>query len=239
MTFQTITANGSNGFGIITLNRPDRRNAISILMRKEILKCLESWQEDDSIGCVVITGVGNAFSSGFDLEEFKQVERHDELLLSSSQYHRNLWNFPKPTIAAINGYAMGGGFDLACFCDIRIAALTATFGHPEIKFGAPPLYTPLRLIVGDGIARELCLTGRRIDASEAQRIGLVSSIYESGELSAAAEKLAMTILEAPLDALKFSKKNFAENCALSFEESFAIEHDKAFRSLILPRFAKS
>lgn len=239
MTFQTIIAKVSNGFGTITLNRPDRRNAISIQMRKEISECLAAWQGDDTIGCVVITGVENAFSAGFDLEEFKQVERHEELISSSSQYHRNLWNFPKPTIAAINGYAMGGGFDLACFCDIRIAASTATFGHPEIKFGAPPLYTPLRWVVGDGLARDLCLTGRRIDAVEALRIGLVSSVYESGELSVAVGKLAMTILEAPLDALKFSKKNFIENCAFSFEESFDIEHDKAFLSLLLPRFTDS
>jgi enoyl-CoA hydratase len=116
-------------------------------------------------------------------------------------------------------------------------ASTATFGHPEIKFGAPPLYSPLRWIVGDGLARDLCLTGRRIDAAEALRIGLVSAFYESGEFSTATEKLALTLLEAPLDALKFSKNNFIENCAYGFEESFAIEHDKAFRTLLLPRFA--
>lgn len=112
-----------SGLGTIILNRPERRNAISILMRQEISDCLTAWNEDDNVRCVIVTGAGNTFSSGFDLEEFKQVERQAELLASSSRYHLDLWSFSKPTIAVINGPAMGGGFDLACFCDIRSAAL--------------------------------------------------------------------------------------------------------------------
>ena len=239
MTFQTIiTTIGDNGCGTITLNRPDRRNAISILMRQEISACLAKWQDDDKVGCVIITGAGNAFSAGFDLEEFKQVERHPELLASSSRYHRDLYNFSKPTIAGVNGPAMGGGFDLACLCDIRIAAATASFGHPEIKFGAPPLYTPLRWIVRDGHARELCLTGRRIDAAEALRVGLVSSVHDHECLPEEAEKLAATILEAPDDALRYVKQTFTSAGASGFEESFAMEHDRAFREILLNRFAK-
>ncbi|MDR3580468.1 MAG: enoyl-CoA hydratase/isomerase family protein [Oryzomonas sp.] len=239
MTFQTIitTIGDNNGYGTITLNRPERRNAISILMRQEISACLAKWQDYDKVGCVIITGTGNAFSAGFDLEEFKQVERHPELLESSSRYHRDLWNFSKPIIAAINGPALGGGFDLACFCDIRIAAATASFGHPEIKFGAPPLCTPLRWIVGDGHARELCLTGRRIDAAEALRVGLVSSVHDQEYLPEEAQKLAAAILEAPADALRYVKQTFVANCASGFEESFAMEHDQAFREILLNKFA--
>jgi enoyl-CoA hydratase len=238
MTFQTIiTTIDDNGCGTITLNRAERRNAISILMRKEISACLAKWQEDDHVGCVIITGAGNAFSAGFDLDEFKQVERHSELLESSSRYHRDLWNFSKPIIAAINGPALGGGFDLACFCDIRIAATTASFGHPEIKFGAPPLYTPLRRIVGDGHARELCLTGRRIDSAEALRIGLVSSVHDAEHLIEEVGKLAVKILEAPIDALRYAKRTFIAADASGFEQSFAMEHDRAFREILLNRFA--
>jgi enoyl-CoA hydratase len=239
MIFQTIVATiKDNTCGTIILNRPERRNAISILMRQEISACLAAWRNDDNVGCVVVTGAGAAFSAGFDLDEFGQVERHSELLESSSRYHRDLWHFPKPTIAAVNGPAMGGGFDLAAFCDIRIAATTAVFGHPEIKFGAPPLYTPLRWIVGSGHARELCLTGRRINAEEALRIGLINSAHDPGRLLEEAQKLAVTIMEAPADALRYTKHTFISGAG-EFEESFAMEHDRAFREVLLKRFAGS
>lgn len=236
MSYQAIMATtDDSGLGTITLNRPERRNAISILMRQEISDCLSTWQADDRVGCVIITGAGNSFSAGFDLDEFKQVERHAELLASSSRYHLDLWNFPKPTIAVINGPAMGGGFDLASFCDIRIAAMSASFGHPEIKFGAPPLYTPLRRIVGDGYARDLCLTGRRVDAAEAMRIGLVTAVHEVEHLPDESGKLAAAILESPADALRYLKHTFVADCG-SFEESFALEHDRAFCEVLLKKF---
>ena len=236
MPYQTIlTTTDPTGCAILTLNRPERRNAISILMRQEISACLAAWQDDASVGCVIVTGADKTFSAGFDLDEFRQVERHEELLASSSRYHRDLWHFPKPTIAAVNGPAMGGGFDLACLCDLRLAATTASFGHPEIKFGAPPLYTPLRWLVGDGHARELCLTGRRIDAAEALRIGLVSGVEAPDRLLERARQLATTVLEAPADALRYLKGTFTAGSA--FEDAFALEHDRAFREKILKRFA--
>jgi enoyl-CoA hydratase/carnithine racemase len=93
-----------------------------------------------------------------------------------------VWQFPKPVIAAIDGPAFGGGFDLCLLCDMRIASPAAVFAHPEIKFGAPPLFTPLQWIVGAGIARELCLTGRTVDAAEAHRIGLVNAVVDAERL---------------------------------------------------------
>lgn len=238
MTYDTIiTTLADNGCGSITLNRPERRNAISIRMRQEISDCLAAWRDNDRVRCVVLTGAGTVFSAGFDLDEFKQVECHGELLESSSRYHRDLWSFPKPIIAVVNGPALGGGFDLACFCDIRISATAAAFGHPEIKFGAPPLYTPLRWIVGEGHARELCLTGRRITAAEALGIGLVSSVHDGERLLEEAEKLSATIMEAPADAVRFLKQAFITAGGTGFEDSFALEHDQAFRSIILNRFA--
>ena len=168
---RTIRLDVADGVATLTLHRPDRRNAISIEMRDEISATLGAWRDDPAVGAVVLTGDGAAFSAGFDLDEFRQPERFAALFASSSRYHRDVWSFPKPVVAAVNGPAMGGGFDLACLCDVRIASSRAAFGHPEIKFGAPPLFTPLRWIVGDGIARDLCLTGRRIDAAEAHRPG--------------------------------------------------------------------
>lgn len=233
MEYQTIMATtADSGLGTIILNRPERRNAISILMRQEISVCLTTWNKDDNEGCVIVTGAGSTFSSGLDLDEFKQVECHPELLASSSRYHLDLWNFSKPTIAVINRPAMGGGCDLACFCDIRIAAISASFGHPEIKFGAPPLYTPLRRIVGDGYTRDLCLTGRRIGSAEAMRIGLVSAVYEVEQLPEESGKLAAAILESPADGLRYLKRTFVADSG-NFEESFALEHDRAFREVTM------
>lgn len=235
MKFRTIRIlKRPDGIGLITLNRPEKRNAISILMRQEISACLADWRNDDGIDVLVITSAGKAFSAGFDLDEFKQQERFDELFESSSRYHRDLWYFPKPIIAAVNGPAMGGGFDLATLCDIRLCSESASFGHPEVKFGAPPLFTPLRWIVGDGLARDLCLTGRRIDAQEAYRIGLVSAVVrEEGLLTERAIQLAQAVMEAPVATLQFTKGFFINNAGKGFEESFQIEHDQAFREIIL------
>jgi enoyl-CoA hydratase/carnithine racemase len=233
MNYQSIQVEEkAEGITVITLNRPERRNAISILMRQEISLCLERLKATSRLGIVVFTGADSSFSAGFDLDEFKQRERFRELHESSTRYHRDLWYFPVPTIAAVNGPAMGGGFDLATFCDIRICSPRAVFGHPEIKFGAPPLFTPLRWIIGDGLARDLCLRGRRIDALEAYRIGLVSEVAEE-DLLGRALAIGKSILEAPLGSLRFVKGYLVHNAGMGFEESFAVEHDRAFNEIIL------
>jgi len=192
-------------------------------------------EQSSDINVVIFTGADSSFSAGFDLDEFNNPAIFDALFETSSKYHRIIWKFPKPTIAAINGAAMGGGFDLATLCDIRICSDSATFGHPEVKFGAPPLYTPLRWIVKDGIARELCLTGRKIDAKEALRIGLVSEITNSSDLLQRAIEIGDTILEAPSDTIKYIKSYFISNTEKGFEESFLVEHDKAFQDILLPK----
>ena len=224
--------------GIITLNRPEKRNAISIGMRKEISSCLAEWKESTSnIDIVIFIGAGSTFSAGFDLSEFGNTESFQELLDSSTKYHLDVWNFPKPTIAAINGPAMGGGFDLTTLCDVRLCTETAIFGHPEIKFGAPPIFTPLRWIIGEGRARELCLTGRKFNSQEAFQIGLVSQVTMPEELLDKAIQTGKTILEAPMDTIRFAKAFFIGNSEKGFEESFNIEHDLAFEKILLPKAA--
>jgi enoyl-CoA hydratase len=232
MTPRTIRLAVQDRVATLTLCRPDRRNAISIEMREEISTVLAAWRDDPGVGAVIVTGEGPAFSAGFDLDEFRQPERFDALLASSSRYHRDVWSFPKPVVAAVNGPAMGGAFDLACLCDLRLASTAARFGHPEIKLGAPPLFTPLRWIVGDGVARDLCLTGRRVDAAEAHRLRLVSEVVEPAALAPRAEAVARSILEAPAHALRFTK-GFFTTAGPSFEESFRVEHDRAFEEIIL------
>ncbi len=237
--YETIEAEvNGQAVGILTLNRPGRRNAISIRMRREISHCLAEWGGSGQVGAAIVTGAGTVFSAGFDLSEFRKPELFDELLSSSSRYHRDVWGFAKPLIAAVNGPAMGGGFDLAALCDVRIAAPAASFGHPEVKFGAPPLITPLRWIVGDGRARELALTGRTVDSAEAARIGLVSGIVDADRLMDEALLVARRILEAPPEALRFLKSCLAASGGKGFEESFRVEHDAAFREVLLPRARK-
>jgi len=223
------------GIGVLTLNRPEKRNAISIRMRREISSCLDCWADSDAVGLVILTGQGDTFSAGFDLSEFARPEQFDDLLESSSQYHRDVWNFPKPTIAAVNGPALGGGFDLATLCDLRIGSDSCAFAHPEIKFGAPPIITPLRWIIGEGLARDLCLTGRRILAPEAHRIGLVNQVVEKELLLERTIEIGKTILESPSETLRFTKAYLAGNPGKGFEESFRIEHDEAFRKILLKR----
>jgi enoyl-CoA hydratase len=239
MKFQTIQASVRDKIGILTLNRPESRNAISIQMRREISECLEQWKDAADIGTVIFTGAGTTFSAGFDLKEFGKPDQFDALYFTSSRYHRDIWHFPKPVIAAVNGPAMAGGFDLTTICDLRICSTAAAFGHPEIKFGIPPLFTPLRWLIGDGLARDLCLTGRRIDAGEAYRIGLVSEIVKDGDLLERAIQLAREILQAPLPALRFVKGYLKDNADRGFEESFCIEHDKAFQEFLLTKAAEA
>jgi enoyl-CoA hydratase/carnithine racemase len=238
MSFNTlIVEKRTDGIGVVTLNRPELRNAISIEMRHEISACLTEWKDDRDIGVVILTGAGPAFTAGFDLKEFKNPDLFDEWFASSARYHRDVWTFPKPTIAAVNGPAMAGGFDLAKLCDIRICSESAVFGHPEIKFGVPTLFTPLRWIVGEGAARDLCLTGRTIGADEAFRIGLVSAVVADDHLLQRAIEIGTSILEAPLEALRMTKRFLMDNEGRGMEESFRIEHDEVFQTIIRKRIS--
>jgi enoyl-CoA hydratase/carnithine racemase len=233
MNYQNIQAQKTpEKIGIITLNRPERKNALSIKLRQEISECLNDWVDAIDVGAVIFIGAGESFSAGFDLKEFSHPELMEEIFTSSAKYHRDVWNFPKPTIAAVKGHALGGGFDLTTLCDIRISSGSAVFGHPEIKFGAPPLFTPLRWIVGHGLARDLCLTGRRIDSREAYRIGLVSEVVQEEGLLDRALQIARTIVEAPLETLSVTKRYMIQDAALGFEESFINEHDIPFQAVI-------
>ena len=228
MSREIATQVADDGVATLTLNRPDRRNALSIKLRDEITEQLDSWATDPAIRAVVLTGAGSTFCAGFDLDEFAQADLAPTIKDSSHRYHLAVWHFPKPLIAAVNGPAVAGGMDLSALCDFRIASDTAIFGHPEIKFGAPPLFTPLQWIVGVGVARDLCLTGRRIDANEALRIGLVNAVSEPARLLDDALAMARSIIEAPQAALECTKRYLISSPSATFEEAFAVEHDAVF-----------
>jgi enoyl-CoA hydratase/carnithine racemase len=217
-----------DGVATLCLERAERRNALSIAMRDAIADALEDCAGDDAVRVVVLTGSGSSFCAGFDLDEFADARLAPRIRESSRRYHLAVWHFPKPLIAAVDGAALGGGFDLCLMCDVRLASSTAVFGHPEIKFGAPPLFTPLQWIVGAGIARDLCLTGRRIDADEAHRIGVVSRVVEPDRLVEEALATARTIAEAPQAPLEGTKRYLTGSAGASFEQAFAVEHDAVF-----------
>ncbi len=222
-----------DGIATLRLDQPERRNALSIAMRDAISDTLEAWTTDDRVRVVVLTAAGSTFCAGFDLKEFAKPDLARTIRDSSHRYHVAVWQFPKPLIAAVNGAALGGGFDLCLLCDVRIATPNAVFGHPEIKFGAPPLFTPLQWIVGAGIARELCLTGRRVDAAEAHRIGLVNAVVDADRLEEKAMETARVMAEAPQPALEATKRYLVSNAGVTFPEAFEVEHDRVFDQFLL------
>jgi len=192
--------------GVVTLmlNRPDKKNALSIAVRDEMSDALDDLAGDEAVKTVVITGAGEVFSAGFDLREFQQPELTDRLWASSDRFHATVLRFPLPLVAAVNGPAIAGGFDLAVMSDVRVAAETARFSHPEIEFG-DVVYGPLHDIVGGGLARELCFTGRVVDAEEAKTLGLVSSMVPVDELADEVTRFTDMIARSPRDVLLRTK----------------------------------
>jgi enoyl-CoA hydratase/carnithine racemase len=145
------------------------------------------------------------FSAGFDLKEFDQPELADELWASSDRFHRRVLDFPLPTIAAVNGPALAGGFDLAVMCDLRIASTTARFAHPESTF-TQTVYGPLHDLVGGAVARDLCFTGRSIDADEALALRVVNRVVPPEQLLDEAAATAGAIARTPRDILVVMKQ---------------------------------
>jgi enoyl-CoA hydratase len=192
----------------LTLNRPEKRNALSVALRDAISDALGDLAQDDRIKCVVFTGAGSVFCSGFDLTEFTRAADDDafgrELWASSDRYHDVVLRFPLPTIAAVNGPALAGGFDLAIMCDLRIASTTALFTHPERAFG-DVVYGPLHDLVGGAVAREVTMGGRELDAQEALAVHLVGEVVEPGALAAATDAAVERVCRAPREVLVRTK----------------------------------
>lgn len=197
-----VVSDPTDGIVTLTLNRPEKKNALSIALRDEMSDALDGLAADEAVRVVVLTGAGSAFCAGFDLTEFADPDaaHQQRLWASSDRFHHTTLRFPVPVVAAVNGAALAGGFDLAVLADLRIAAEDAFFAHVEHTFG-DVVYRPLRDLVGGSVARDLVLTGRRIDAQEALALGLVNRVVPGDELLAAAGAVAADIALAPRDVL--------------------------------------
>lgn len=210
-----LTGPDEHGVAVITLNRPEKKNALSIALRDEVTALIGGLSADRSVKALIITGSGGNFSAGFDLREFGITEPgHAERLWESSDlFHHAVHRFPLPVIAAVDGVAYAGGFDLAILCDLRIATHRAEFAHPESAFGAV-VYGPLHDLVGGAIARDLVLTGRAIDAQTALRLHLVSEVTDPGDLAGRAAALARQASRAPREILIRNKEKFITRSAI-------------------------
>jgi enoyl-CoA hydratase len=205
------------GVALLTLNRPDKRNALSRALRQEIVQRLDGFERDEAVRAVILSGAGSAFCAGFDRSEFAGGGDMGEVFAESLDYHRRVYTFAKPLIAAVNGPALGGGCDLAAMCDFRLASSAAVFGQPQIRFGAPAAYELMRAVLGTGVAREMCLTGRRYAAQEALAIGLVNRVVDPGELAELAAGLGREIATLPDAMPGVAKQSFLAQQTRIFE----------------------
>src|SRR4051812_4423663 len=199
----------ADGVVRVMLNRPEKRNALTAAMRDELMAALDRLASDETVRVVILTGAGPMFCAGFDLAEMRAARSEDApaRMVASDRFHHGILRFPLPVVVALNGPAIGGGFDVALLADLRIAADTASFSHPEHAWGEV-IYRPLRDLVGGAIARDLVLTGRTVDPTEALAIGLVTSVVAADGLEAASTTLAATIAEAPRPVLLAMKAKF-------------------------------
>lgn len=241
MAYETLLVETDGKVGIITLNRPEALNALSSKLCAEVCDQLDAWAKDAAIGCVIITGAGRAFAAGADIKEMAPQSYMDVYLNDMfAQFETTISGFRKPIIAAVNGFALGGGCELAMLCDFILASEAAKFGQPEINLGVMPGIggtQRLTRLVGKSKAMEMCLTGRMMDAAEAERSGLVSRVVAADKLMeearAAAKKIAGQSL--PITMMTKETVNAAYETTLSqglrferrlFHSMFATEDQK-------------
>jgi enoyl-CoA hydratase len=210
MSYETLLYEKRNGIGYVTVNRPEKLNSLNHKVIEELSACFQALENDDEVRAVILTGAGEkAFVAGADISELaaQTPVEGKEYSLRGQKVLTLIENLGKPVIAAINGYALGGGCELAMACTLRLASENARVGQPEVKLGIIPGYAGtqrLPRLVGKGRALEMILSGEPVSAQEACRIGLVNQVVPAPELTAAAERLAQKILaNAPL-AVKFA-----------------------------------
>ena len=215
---EVVITRTREGVATVMLNRPERRNALSIGVRDAVSDALDILAGDEEVRCVVLTGAGDVFCEGFDRAFLELASSRP----SSDRFHRTVLTFPLPIVASVNGPALAGGFDLALMCDLRIASASARFAHPDRLRDRPPgwsqvVYGPLEALVGGPVARDLCFMGREVDAVEALQLGLVSEVVEPHELAAETRRVSVSIARAPRTELMSAKRTGNVGAGIEFE----------------------
>ncbi len=230
MTYTTLLLDiDSDGIAVVTVNRPDKLNALNTTMIAELATVAEQVASDPAIRAVIITGAGpKSFVAGADIGELSQLDaRNGRKLAEHGQAtFRAFEKLGKPVIAAVNGFALGGGCELAMACHMRLASPNAKFGQPEVKLGLVPGYggtVRLPRLVGRGRAAEILTTARMVDAAEAERIGLVNRVVPAEELMPEARKLAASIIAQSPVAVALCLKQLDEGEAVSLDMALDLE----------------
>jgi enoyl-CoA hydratase len=233
MAYQTILVETHGKVGLIRLNRPAALNALNAQLIAEMSDVIDGWEADEAIGCIVLTGSDKAFAAGADIKEMQSksyMQAYKEDFIAPWD---RVARCRKPTLAAVAGFALGGGCELAMMCDIIIAAETAKFGQPEIKLGVMPGAggtQRLTRFVGKAKAMEMCLTGRMMDAAEAERAGLVSRVVPAADLVADALKTAATIADMSLVTTMMTKETVNRAYETTLTEGIRFER-RVFHSM--------
>jgi enoyl-CoA hydratase/carnithine racemase len=217
-----------SNIAIVTLAKPDGLNVLSKQLIAELNTSLDTLENEEAIKCIIITGTGKVFSGGADLKELQTAPLDGKVENDFIEAWQRLSLITKPIIAAVNGYALGGGLELALMADLIIASKEAQFGQPEIKLSLLPGgggTQRLTRLIGKAKAMELCLTGEPISAEEALKLGLVNTVTEHADLMPTALKMAEKIATHPLSILKMIKKAIASGTEMSLSEGLKMERE--------------
>lgn len=231
MTADILLLEKGDGLAVITINNPKALNALTIATLEALAGQFGKLEHDSTVRAVLLTGAGDkAFVAGGDIRYLESLtpEGARNFALLAQQVFARIENFPKPVIAVINGYALGGGCELAMACDLRIAAETARFGQPEVKLGIIPGFAGtqrLARLVGKGRAKELIFTGEMIDALEAWRIGLVNRVVPAERLLAEAKSLAAKMTDKSASAIRLAKDAIENGLEMDFDRAARYEAD--------------
>ena len=240
MSTQTIVVERRGRVGIVRLNRPQALNALNVTLKDELLSAVEAFDADADVGCILMTGSDKAFAAGADIKEMADQSYIDIFRADYTADYERLARVRKPIIAAVAGFALGGGCELAMMCDLIIAADNAKFGQPEIKLGViPGIGGTQRLAraVGKAKAMDLILTGRMMDAAEAERSGLVARVVPAASLMEEALKVAETIAAKSQPSLIAAKEAVNRSFETSLAEGVRFER-RVFHALFATKDRK-
>ncbi len=230
MAYQNLILTKENHIATVTINNPKTLNALNTAVLKDLEQVFDDLKADKNVRVVILTGEGRAFVAGADISEMADMNEAQgrDFGAFGAKIFRKIETFPKPVIAAVNGFALGGGCELAMACDIRVASDKAKLGQPEVGLGIIPGFSGtqrLSRLVGMGMAKELIYTANVIDAKEALRIGLVNRVVALDDLMAETLKMAQMIVSRAPIAVEYAKETMDKGIDMDIDKAIALEND--------------